>query len=375
MEVTLMSDKQINYFTVQQLDEISGGEGGYDFTFLYSTRSDGKSYAVKSRCLMDAYASIKDGICYREMAYMRRYDLDNRDAKITKYFADMPIQEITEGKYTLVTAYRKDIYFGNMEKGKVKREVKIGSGFSIGSAEHDKSLMSPHIQNIIFEEVTALSGQYLYNEPTQFLHAISTIARDRENVKVYLIGNIISRQCPYFDEWQLHPEKLKEGESNIVTFHDPDDDIETKLIIYHIKPSGTKSKLFFGRAKDNITKGEYFTELQKHLKCRPEKYPKLHTVVLEYDSFKYLMDFIYYTDYEYEDDYAWFIQPKTTEIQKGTRVVTNTLTHGGKMVTDSFRGLSDKEDKAFSYLFDRTKVFFSDNLTGTEFYNIINNFK
>ena len=367
-----MSEKQINYFTVQQLDDISKG---MDYVFLYSTRSDGKSYAVKSRCLMDAYASIKNGICYKEMAYMRRYDLDNRDAKITKYFADMPIQEITEGKYTIVTAYRKDIYFGNMEKGKVKREVKIGSGFSIGAAEHDKSLMSPHICNVIYEEVTTLSGQYLYNEPSQFMHAVSTITRDREDAKVYMIGNIIGRQCPYFDEWQLHPERLEMGQSNIITFHDPEDDTETKLIIYKIRPSGSKNKLFFGRTRDNITKGEYYTELQKHLKSRPEKYPKLHTVVLEFDSFKYLMDFIYYTDYEFEDDYAWYIRPKTSEIQKGTRVVTNSLSHGGKYVTDSFVGLSENEDKAFRYLFDRTKVFFSDNLTGTEFYNIISNFK
>ena len=367
-----MSDKQVNYFTVQQLDEVSKG---MDFTFLWSTRSDGKSYAVKARCLMDAFSTIKDGICYRQLGYMRRYDLDNRDSKITKYFADMPIQEITDGKYTEVTAYRKDIYFGNRVKGKITREVKIGSGFSIGAAEHDKSLMSPYINNIIFEEVTALTGQYLYNEPSQFMHALSTICRDRSNVKVYMIGNIISRQCPYFEEWGLHPEKLLPGTSNIVTFHDNEDDTTTKLIIYYVQPSGSKSKLFFGRTRDNITKGEYFTELQKHLRKRPEHYPRMHTVVLEYDSFKYLMEFIYYTDYEYDDDYAWYISPKTSEIQKGTRVITNALTHGGKLVTDSFKGLTENEVIAFKYLFDKTKVFFSDNLTGTEFYNILSNFK
>lgn len=360
------------YFEVKNLDKISKG---MDITFLYSTRSDGKSYAVKSRCLLDAYAAIDEGgICHRQFAYMRRYDLDNRDAKVERYFADMPIQEITDGKYTHVFVYSKAIYFGHMEKGKRIKDVIIGYSFSIGGAEHNKSEMYPHIYNLIMEETTALSGQYLYSEPTAFLHACSTIFRDRVGCKIYMIGNIISRQCPYFEEWQLHPEKLKPGESNLVTFKDEETNIESNLIIYHVKPSGTGSSLFFGRAADNITKGKYYTELQRHLKNRPEKYTKMHTVVLEYDSFKYLLEFIYYTDYDQGADYAWYISPKTSEVQKNTRLITNQLIHGGKYVTDSFRGLTAKEDIAFNYLMDKTKVFFSDNLTGTEFNNILPNF-
>ena len=368
-----MKNDKPDYFTVEQLDKLAA-ENDPDYIFLWSTRSDGKSYAVKSRCLLDAFASIKDGKCYKQLAYIRRYDLDNRDGKIIKYFADMPIQEITDGKYTIVTAYQRQIYFGHLENGKVKRDVKIGDGFSISAAEHDKSTMYPYTYNIIYEEVTALSGQYLYNEPTAFQHAISTIIRDRK-AKIYMIGNVISRQCPYFEEWQLHPERLKPGESNIVLFNDEDCQTQTKLIIHYVKPAGNKSGMFFGRSAESIIKGKYITNLQKHLKRRPEKYPKLHTVVLEYDSYAYLMDFIYYTDYEFGDDYAWYIRPKTTKIQRYTRVVTNSLIHGGKYVTDSFYGLTPEEQKAFNYLFDRSKVFFSDNLTGTEFYNIIVNFK
>ena len=368
-----MNEFKPQYFTVKQLDAVSKG---MDYTFLYSTRSDGKSYAVKSRCLLDAFESIDaSGTCRRQLAYMRRYDLDNRDSKIQKYFADMPIQEITDGKYTHIFVYTKAIYFGHMDKGKKIKDVCIGYGFSVSGAEHEKSEMYPNVANVIYEEVTAMSGQYLYNEPSALMHAISTITRDREDAKVYLIGNIIARHCPYFEEWNLHPEKLNVGESNIVTFHDEETGIDSKLIIYKVKPSGSGSRLFFGRAKDNIVKGQYHTDLQKHLKSRLEKYTHLHTVVLEYDSFKYLMHFIYYTDYDMGADYAWYIEPKTSEIQKNTRTVTNQLTHGGKYVTDSFRGLTPEEEITFRYLMDKTKVFFSDNLTGTEFYNIIVNFR
>lgn len=358
------------YFTVKQLDKVSKGA---DYVFLYSTRSDGKSYAVKSRCLLDAYQSIDaNGICRCQLAYMKRYDMDNKDRNITPYFADMPVQEITDGKYSHIVSYRKEIFFAHMEKGKIVRDVKIGNGFSISGAEHDKSLMFPEIRNVIFEEVTTMSGQYLFNEPTLFQHAVSTIIRDRE-AKVYLIGNKISRMCPYFEEWQLHAEKVKAGEKNIITFHDEQTDAKTTVVFYHVLPSGD-SRMFFGRAKDNITKGEYYTDLHQHLKKPHTSYSTLHTVVLEYDSFMYLMRLIFYRDYEFDNDYAWYIEPKTTPVQAGTRLITNQINRGGKLVTDSIKPLTDREKIAFDYLFDKTKVFFSDNLTGTEFYNILSNY-
>lgn len=365
--------KEKEYFSVKQLDRVAEDA---DYIVLYSTRSDGKSYATKSRALLDAFESIdENGVCQRQLAYMRRYDLDNRDAKITAYFADMPVQEITDGKYTHIVAYRKDIYFAHIDNGKIVRDVCIGRGFSIATAEHEKSLMYPKIFNIIFEEMTTMSGQYLYNEPTAFLHAVSSIIRDRLNCKVYIICNIISRFCPYFDEWGIPAEKIKAGEKVIILFDDEECETRTKLVFYHVKPTGDKSGMFnLGRAKDNITKGKYLTTLQRHLKRPPSNYRKIHTVVLEYEKFAYLMQFIYYTDYEFGNDYAWYISPKTSPVQKNTRVVTNNLAHGGRYVTDSFRGLTENEKRAFVYLFDSSKVFFSDNLTGTEFNNIINNF-
>ena len=364
--------KEKQYFTVKQLDQISEDAS---YVFLYSTRSDGKSYAVKSRCLLDAYKSIdENGLCHKQVAYLRRYDLDNRDKKITAYFADMPIQEITDGKYTHLVAFRRDIYFGHLEKGKIVRDVLIGTGFSISASEHEKSLMYPYIYNVIYEEVTTQSGQYLWNEPGAYLHVISSLLRDREG-RCFLIGNIISRYCPFFTEWGIHAEKVAEGEKEIILFNDEECDVRTKLIFYHVKPSGNKSGMFFGRANDNITKGKYVTDLHKHLKRRPATYTHLHTVVLECEGFTYLLEFLYYTDYDFGNDYAWYVSPKTTPPKQNTRIVTDNLNHGGRYVTDSFRGLSDMEHQAFRYLFDKSKVFFSDNLTGTEFYNIINNFR
>lgn len=357
------------YFTVKQLDKIA--QDG-DYIFLIGERANGKSYSVKSRCLLDCYESIKGNICYKQLAYMRRYDLDNKDSKCTAYFADMPIQEITDGKYTLVTVFRKDIYFGHMDdKGKVVRDVKIGHTFSIGASEHEKSLMYPHMYNVIFEEVIAMTGTYLYNEPILFMHAISSILRDTRG-KVYMIGNTISRMCPYYTEFNLNAEHLKEGESNVILIDDENCEVMSKIVVHRCKSSGYNSGMFFGRANESITRGQYITELYPHLKKKLKDYRVVYTCVLEYDGFKYLMNLIYYDE---DRDYVWYVQPKTSEIQKDTRLITNNLNRGGRRITSRFNGITPQEDLIFRRLFDGTKVYYSDNLTGTEFTRILPNFR
>lgn len=360
--------KKQTFFTIKELDGLSKQA---DYIILIGERSNGKSYSVKSRVLMDAFESIESGVCKKELAYLRRYDLDCKDSLCAAYFADMPIQEITNGKYTLVTVFRKDIYFGHIdEKGKTIRDIKIGRCFSVSAGEHLKSLMFPYIYNIVYEEFVTMSGNYLYNEPLQFQHVVSSLAR-RRKAKIFLIGNTISRQCPYYNEWNLNADRLKQGESNIVLFDDSDD-VNTKLIIHRCKSEKFNSGLFFGRAADNITKGEYISEPYPHLKQNILQYRIVYTCVLEYETFLYLMRYIYYP---IDNDYVWYIEPKTSPIQKNTRVITDNKWRGGRRVSNDFKGINEKERFIFKQLFDKTKVYFSDNLTGTEFYNILTNYK
>lgn len=361
-----MSKKEHGFFTVKELDKISEGA---DYIFLAGARNNGKSYAVKSRVLQDAYNSIEDGECKKQLAYIRRFTLDCTDSKCTPYFADMPVQEITNNEYTHIIVYRKDVYFGNLENGKIVKKVKIGTCFALAAAEHYKSLMFPHIYNIIYEEIVSKNNNYLWHESDALLDLISTIIRSRL-ARVYMIGNLISSLCPYYHEWNLNVDNLDYGESNIIKFNEEGNE-PTIMVVYKTYPLDYNDKMFFGRIKKNIVKGEYITDIFPCLNKSIKHFNIIYKMILEYDTHKYTMYFIYNPDYK---THMWYIEKKTTAIKASDRLITN---HNkmGKKITSRITPLSEGERRIFAYLKDRTKICFSDNLTGTEFYNIIDKFR
>ena len=361
-----MSKKEHGFFTVKELDKVSEGA---DYIFLAGARNNGKSYAVKSRVLQDAYNSIKDGVCKKQIAYIRRFTLDCTDSKCEPYFADMPIQEITNNEYTHIFIYRKEIYFGTFNNGKKQKLVKIGNCFALAAAEHYKSLMYPEIFNIIYEEVVSKNNNYLYHESDQLLDLISTILRSRLG-RVYLIGNLISSLCPYYHEWNLNIDSLDFGESNVIKFNEEGKE-PTIMVVYKTYPLDYNDKMFFGRIKKNIVQGEYITDIYPRLDKSVRHYNIIYKMILEYDTHKYTMYFIYNSDYK---THMWYIEKKTTNIKNTDRLITN---HNkiGRKITSRFIPLADGERKLFAYLTDRTKICFSDNQTGTEFYNIVDKFK
>ena len=49
-----------------------------------------------------------------------------------------------------------------------------------------------------------------------FQHIMSTISRYRENLKVIMLGNTISRFCPYFELFNIDHKRIKHGETGII---------------------------------------------------------------------------------------------------------------------------------------------------------------
>ena len=138
-----MSNKRLKYVSANKLKKIE-----CDYLLLLGERSNGKSYAVKSLILSECY---KTGC---EFVYLRRFELDIKDSLCVNYFADTPVNEITNGEYTLVDVFRKGIYFANVDEktGKVVRGQKIGYCHALSGAEHYKSLSFPKVKYIDFEE-------------------------------------------------------------------------------------------------------------------------------------------------------------------------------------------------------------------------------
>lgn len=350
-----------NYVKAKTLKDINA-----DIIIILGERSNGKSFAVKECVIKDAY---KNDI---QFGYLRRYDEDTKDYLITEYFSDVIrnkngheyIKEWTNGEYTTIMAYRKSIYFANFDpkSEKLVRGKKIGRMFGLSSVEHYKSLAFPNIKNLVYEEFIT-DGYYLPSESKKLFSLMSTIFR-HEKGKVFCIGNKISRVCPYFGEFGLVG--IPKQKANTIEYYnveDSDNDSTTRIAVYMTHSMKINSGMFFGNNAKSITSGEWETDEQPHLHGHRDDYTLIYTLVFAYDRTMFLCEFL---QHKYNPNFfTWYVTPKTTEIQKGTRVISNHYDINN-LSTIGFIPLSKNERIIFDYLIDG-KVCFLDNLTGTEF--------
>lgn len=103
-------------------------------------------------------------------------------------------------------------------------------------------------------------GSYIPNEPDRLMVLYSTIDRKRGTTKLYMVGNSISKVCPYLRDWGLDNifRKLKQGEIATTTIHNAENDV--KIAIEYCKSSGGKtmtignaSKMIDSRCLANIS--------------------------------------------------------------------------------------------------------------------------
>lgn len=357
-----MSNKKLNYVKQSKIEQLLKS---CDWLLLLGARANGKSYASKNLCIKKC---IDNG---EKLVYLRRYDLDCKDTLCVSYFGDCPVESMTDGRYTCIDVYRKGIYLANVDHDthKVVRGEQIGYCHALSSAEHYKSLAFPDVQYIIMEEIVSLDGRYLFNELSKLQQYVSSIFRNRKG-KVIMIGNTISRLCPYYRELNLNIENAPLGSIHKYNYHNDNGD-DTRLTVYLTEPLNYNSGMFFGLSSRNITKGAYEVQEQPHLPKSVLKYKILYTVVVEYNNFKFLCQLL--QDKEEANNVCWYVQPKTSEITKNTRVVSNKFSND-PLYSNSFRNALNENERRVFGMFLEGKVCYSDNLTGTEFKNVLNNF-
>lgn len=331
-----------------------------DILLLLGERSNGKSYASKNLVMREIYNHKK------EFIYLRRYDLDTKDSLCVGYFGDSPVETMTDNKYSCVDVWRKGIYLSNTDNnGKIKHGEKLGYCHALNNAEHYKSLAFPEVDYIIFEEFVSQDGRYLFNEPSKLQQYISTIFRHRKG-KVILIGNTISRICPYYNDWNLKISKQKLGTIENYVFHN-DNGEDTRLSVYLTDSLNYNSGMFFGLPAKNITKGAYDVIECPHLPKNRHQYATIYQLVIEYNEFKFLASFLQDKN---DNSFCWYIEPKTTEIKANTRVISNKFSPNPLYTSNLRQSLNASEEKILRF-FNKGTTCYSDNLTGTEFQNII----
>lgn len=352
------------YLSYKTVDKIIN-DNALHYLLMIGQRSNGKSYSAKELVLRHAFKND------RQFTYLRRHKEDIQDYMILEYFADMlqpndkgrnKIQIITRDTYNTITIYKKGIYFASQdEEGKILNKTQIGYAHALSGLEGLKSRQFPLVDYTLFEEFIA-TNLYLWDECNKMQQYSSTIYRNRPGC-VIMIGNSISRIVPYFTEWQLdNIPRMAPGTFDLYKF--TTNGTETRIGVFLCESLQSNSGMFFGQAAKMIVGGEWERSEQPRPADDIEHYETIYTIVFAFsETAKYLMTLV-----RARDDHTkmfWYVEPKTSEIKPGTRVVCPTFNENA-LYTMDFTPITEKERVPMEYI-KRGKIAFSDNLTGTEF--------
>lgn len=363
-----MSIKQIHY----NIDNISKEHA--NFNLIYGEKSNGKSYQVKHKKAIIPYLESRQKELLLQNAIennerfilLRRWKEDISNLWIEQYFADVDVEKLTNGKYNCITCYRKVLYLSvyDLENAKTKRYEKIGYVMALSTEQHYSGGSFLDVHRIIFEEFME-RGSYLPNEPDKLMILYNTIDRKRGTTEIWMVGNSISRVCPYISAWGLDGifRTIKQGEIKTKIIHNENNDV--KIAIEYCKSSGGKT-MAIGSAKSMIDTGEWQTLPQPKLPKSKKEYKILFRIGFFYKNFKFLAEFL--MDRETKDT-CWFIFPYYKEFSKKL-VVFSDMIKTNVLWQRNIYDITIRNDnlkKLFLTSFRESCIFYSDDLCGTDF--------
>lgn len=370
------------YYNLDTLDKL-----GATINILYGERSNGKSYQLKHKKAM--YPYLRDTINYKRNYYdkeriieenikagtrfilLRRNKEEVSSEKVEQYLNDIDIMSLTNDEYNCFSVYKKAIYLSKYdnETGKTKRYEKIGYVMSLSTEQNYAGASYLDVHDIIFEEFMTRTV-YLSNEPDKLMNLYSTIDRKRGTTRLWLVGNSISRVCPYLEDWGLMDiiRNLKQGDikTKWISTNSTDDegrDVEVLLAIEYCRSTGNSS-FAIGKHADMLNKGDWQSDPQPHLSYSYKEYKMLFRIGFQYQSFKFLAEFLMDKD----SNTLWFIYPYNREFKKNLIVFSDIIKESNYWQKDIYNPTFKNENiRNILSTFKESKIFYATDLVGTDF--------
>lgn len=325
-------------------------------------RSNGKSFWWLQFFIIDC---LEHG---NQMAYVRRQDNEVKKKSVDRYFEDDALVKWLQKNYDYdgILCDKDDLFFFKRdEKGKPVKGTKLGNVFSVSTARNYKSLHFDKIYNVLYEEFIT-DGLYIDHEWNNFNSILSTIFRLRMG-RVVLIGNTISRACPYFDEMGVDIRKLQQGTINTIK-HTKSDGTHVYLSIEYSPDIDTKNGIFFGKAEKSINNGVWESEEYPHIFFDLDKAEKLYTFYMVHGDFCFKAYLLSYQDKIYTYVYPY----DADKLEYNNR---DDIFYNGFTTRDNvFNGARKKRHGKIWECLTLNRVLYSDNLTGTEFNKCLKSF-
>ena len=333
------------------------------YNIIFGERSNGKTYAILDHILEDFCKHGNQG------ALVRRWKEDFRGKRGQQMFdalvTDGRVSQLTNGKYSKVYSYSGKWYLANPDArtGKmVSAPEPFCFGFALSDVEHDKSTSYPKVKTIFFDEF--LTRQYyLPDEFVTFMNVVSTIVRQRSDVRIFMAGNTVNQYCPYFTEMGLtHIKEMDKGAIEVYKYG------ESKLRVAveyadSISKKGKPSDIYF--AFDNpkltmITGGSWEMAMYPHLPYKYLPQNVLFTYFMKFNDELLQCEIIHI-----KNSLFTYIHRKTTPIQNEDKDIIYSLEYDPRPNhIRNMRHCSLPFNKKIGQFFADNQVFYQDNEVG-----------
>lgn len=331
------------------------------YNVVFGERSNGKTYAGLKYGLTQYY---KKG---EQFAIVRRWRDDLIGKRGSTMFDSLlsnnEIEKITKGEWTDVYYYSARWWLCkyNEKQERIVDKKPFAYGFAISTMEHDKSSSYPDIRTVIFDEFLTRGG-YLPNEFVLFMNVLSTIIRQRDDVKIFMFGNTVNQYSPYFAEMGLtNVKNMKQGDIDVYEYGNTGLRVAVE---YSDSPSkNKKSDIYF--AFDNpklnmITNGAWEIDLYPHCPCKILPKNIIFTYFIIFDN-----DILQCEVISKDGTSFTYIHRKTGDIKNpNTDLVYSSQTKMGYNWRRKINHPIDELDQKLYWYFRADKVFYQDNEVG-----------
>ena len=339
------------------------------YNMIIGERSNGKTYACLKHGIEEYF---KNG---SQIAIIRRWQTDIRGNRASEIFKALLVNnevfKISKGQFQGIYYYGGKFYlcnYGDNGKAIYNDNDVIAYPFSLSDTEHNKSISYPNIRTIIFDEF--LTRQvYLPDEFILFMNTISTIVRNRTDVKIFMLGNTVNKYAPYFDEMGL--KNVKEQEQGTIGVYRYGNS-KLKVAVEYCKSMGKSKENSFYFAFDNpklemIKTGAWELDIYPHCPIKYKPKDILFTYFIEYGGDLFQCEIIN------KDNHLFtFIHEKTTPLKNDNTDLVYSLEYNSKInYNRNILQPNNELTKKIKNFFILDKVYYQDNNVGNTISNYL----
>lgn len=256
------------------LDDILETEA--DMNVVISARNLGKSVSL-GRKIIEDYFEL--GYC---SAFVRRYKDQFNDPNMRGIFNDAVALGALRGTEWDNVEYMKGGWYLTKWDEELNKRISDKEPFCIGiglnlSNQNARGMSQPKLHRIYFDEFVALgygNDTYFPGEYRTFMNLIVTLARMKDDFKVFLFGNTQGQMddCIYFHEWGIELNNIEKGKITLVKNNS--EELPGLMAIEYVEPRDKKFQakankfLSFGKnnkAEQMIVNGDWETRDFPHL--------------------------------------------------------------------------------------------------------------